>query len=216
MIDIIEFHNRIADDVTNNTPEQIDIALIDTIIDFCEKTEILKYTFSYNIEEGEVDEFNHNYFYFPVELINSDNIAWRINNLYFDNNTTETKLYYKVIPPNSARTHVATDSLYYYFVDSNVVFYPIRGFNQITFDVVCKPSRLATTVEDIIFEDHVDTILAGTKGRLFVNQDKDRNQNDLAMYFKDLYDLRVKNVRTEQTRNKTTRSGRVKYKSFIY
>lgn len=78
--------------------------------------------------------------------------------------------------------------------------------NGLTMRVALKPSRSATTVDDVLYEDYVEGIAAGAKYRLMVSPGKPYTNPQLAAAHMDLY-RQSTNVARQRAMRGWTRSN---------
>jgi hypothetical protein len=143
----------------------------EAIIDFCVKTGILKVGMNYTVYPTEPDE-NSNY---SVEIdISSDypdRTPMTITKLFVDSSKYETEhmvleegmTFFDDILDDSSKK-------YFYFPEESIItIYPleITAETNLYIEATLKPTRDFTTVEDSIYNDHLEVIQAGAKYRLF-------------------------------------------------
>lgn len=90
--------------------------------------------------------------------------------------------------------------------DTTFSLYPVPKENKplsIFMRVAMKPSRASTQVEDVLFEDYLETIAAGARARLMLMPGKPYTSPELALANKTLFDQGVNLARHRATMGNT-------------
>lgn len=78
--------------------------------------------------------------------------------------------------------------------------------NSVTMRVAVKPLRSSTSIEDVIYEDYFDAIVAGAKYRLMLSPGKSYTNPGAAAYNKNIFETGVNQARQRTVRGYTRSS----------
>ena len=85
--------------------------------------------------------------------------------------------------------------------------------SAITMRVALKPSRTATTINDVLLEDYFEVISAGAKYRLLLSQGKPYTSPQLAAVERDFYISGINKAKQRATRGHLRSDLSVKYRT---
>ena len=85
--------------------------------------------------------------------------------------------------------------------------------SAITMRVALKPTRAATTINDVLLEDYFEIISAGAKYRLLLSQGKPYTSPQLAAVERDFYISGINKAKQRATRGHLRSDLSVKYRT---
>lgn len=181
------FKVYITPDVIPCPDPMIERELVHTVIEFCRETHLLQKEFNYNIDSDDIDSTSYHYSldidltaYFtdlrPIMLIrvNIDGIDY-------------TAKYREIIGLVENWDSIKEENVKYFFYPDNET---IRFYDMNTTDtdmyikMSVKPVDTVDTIDDLIYNDWLDTIVDGTKYRLLSMPNKSwSNPKAAALYY---------------------------------
>jgi hypothetical protein len=183
----------------------VDIAkheLVNTLIDFCERTLILQRDLDpTTVVENQIDyDLDAPTGYKVCKIMK----AWYLNN---EISATAPDMVSAPQVYNQTMTDAPVQSgvpgAYVQKDDATFSLYPVPAetvANAITMRAALKPIRSSTTIEDFIFEDYAEVIAKGTLKRLMLHPAKTYSNNDMAVANNVLYEQGVNSARQRATR----------------
>jgi len=183
---ISEFKNLVAPDVLTCPDPLVNREVISVLLDFCKKTNILQRDFELEIDEDDIDADLQDSIDFDISEYSNDLRPVRILELMIDGN--------KYVPHsrNMRTTHTeftssTDDRLKFFWIPND---HTLRVFNlssnmsNIWFNISVKPLRTATSVDDFLFEDWSEAIVAGAKWKILAQPGKEWTDPPAAEYYR--------------------------------
>lgn len=182
------FLDYVLPQVPGATNEMALLEIKNTIIDFCEKSLILQtdldpITTIPNISEYDLE---------PP----SERLVVQIMKMWFKGVNLDPRALDEIYTPSAFNTRSGalvekSDPRFYYQKDARTFsVYPIpnvRDVASITLRVALKPTRSATTIDDLIYEEYAETIGHGAITRLALSPDKPYTNPNMAAARNALY-----------------------------
>lgn len=168
--ELSEFKKYISPDVMPCPDPIIERELIGAIMDFCKQTHVITKEFNVDLTDADIDtglndavdidirEFMTGYRPVALVRINVDGVDYALE-------------YKEVVNDISDWETIKSDNVkYFYFVDGNTirVYDMDSGDDNMFMRLAVKPTRSVTSVDDVLFDDHVETIAAGAKFRILM------------------------------------------------
>lgn len=218
MTSLVSFYSELSSDIIGCDGEQVRLAVINTIINFCSKTKILKYKYAKAVEECDVVGDGNEFIVFPVSMIDDSLRPYEISSIiYREKEYTLDEIIKINIVDGSSKVSLNTEVIYYDFDedDTYIKFYNITYGGTLQLDLVCVPRSDATEVPDILYNNHLDTIIHGANARLFASVINEKVNFNRSAFEQNLYNTEVSRVSSSLRRQGTTKSNEIKYRSFI-
>lgn len=176
---IEEFKQYIAADVLPCPDPVIERAILNTLIEFCEKTHVLTREFTVTLTSETVDSNLQN----SIDIDLGDYFDGHVAPvIVMEFNLDGTPKYPKRkqllnTVPSTVWTKIKEGStIYFDFPDDSTIRLFDRSTTTETYlyvKMVVKPKRIATQVDDALFDDWLDEIAAGVKYRLLSMPNKE-------------------------------------------
>lgn len=82
-----------------------------------------------------------------------------------------------------------SSQFYSFTIDGDILVFDSTATNSFNLEIIMalKQPMTATDVPDILFRDHLDTIVSGVKSRLFASPNKSWTDNSLSAHYGQLY-----------------------------
>jgi hypothetical protein len=217
-INISEFKNLVAPDVLPCPDPIVNRETLTCILDFCKKTNILQRDFQIDIEDDEIDTDQQDSLEFDISEYANDLRPVSLLELMVDANG------YVPVARNIRNTSQyfsgANDGrVKYFWIPNNhsIRIFDMKASNsKVWMNISVKPLRNATTVDEELFEDWSEAIVAGAKSQLMAQPGKDWTDESMSEYYRRVYRKYLSQAKAYIERG---RSGvyqeTVKWKSFI-
>jgi len=217
-IAITEFKNLVAPDVLPCPDPIVNRECLTVILDFCKKTNILQRDFQIAIEDDEIDADMQNSLEFDISEYANDLRPVTVLEIMVDGAS------YVPVARNIRNTHSHFDGkkderVKHFWIPNN---HSIRMFDMpsnataVWMNISVKPLRSATVVDEELFEDWSEAIVAGTKHKLMAMPGKEWSDGGNSEYNRRVYRKYLSQAKQIIERG---RSGvyqeSVKWKSFI-
>lgn len=196
-----KFYPYVTVDVPGAAIPSVEVAVRDTCIDFCERTLVL--------------QVDHD----PITVIAGEpTYDFAPPDGYVVDKVMQMWLAGERVPPTTAdyiddSGYVERGSTYraspYTFLQKDARTFSLAPTpqetvrNGVVMRVAIKPTRDATEVEDILFDDYAEVIGWGAKYRLLLSPGKEYSNPQHASVFKGLYDHAMSRTRVRVTKNHT-------------
>lgn len=183
-----EFLDYVLPQVPGCTNEMALLEIKNTIIDFCEKSLILQTDLDPITTIPNVSEYD-------LEPPN-DRLVVKIMKMWFKGVNLDPRALDEIFTPSAFNTRSGalvekSDPRFYYQKDARTFsVYPIPNVKDslaITLRVALKPTRSATTIDDLIYEEYAETIGRGAVTRLALSPGKPYSNAQIAAASNALY-----------------------------
>lgn len=190
---IATFKKYVATDVLPCPDPIVEREILNTIIEFCEKTHIMQREFSYTFDTDsddltELDDEYQN----AIDVDLSEHLSSErlVSVLAFNLDGVAKWPEYRNV------TATISDNLWENLHDDNYIYFSmpnnntLRVYDRETSDtelyiaLAVKPTRSATSVQDFLLEDWLDPIVAGTKARILGMHGKEWSNPKAALMYK--------------------------------
>jgi hypothetical protein len=185
---ITTFKKYVAADVLPCPDPIVEREILSVIIDFCDKTHILTREFNVELDSDDIDEDYQNAIDIPLGEWLTTSRPVTVLEFNLDGTT--------YIPKYRELQNTIPDDVWESLHDDNTIYFSfpststIRIYDRETTDenlyirMSVKPTRAATTVDDCLLEDWVDTIAAGVKYKIMSMPGKEwTDPAGAAMYY---------------------------------
>jgi len=214
--ELADFKKYISPDVLPCPDPIVERELIGTLMDFCKQTHVLTKDFNVDLTDADIDTGLQDAVdidirewisgYRPLALVRLN-----IDGLDYD-------LEYREILNTIENWEALKDDTkkYFFFVNDNT----LRIYDMDTSDddiyirLAVKPKRSITEIEDMIYDDHVETIAAGTKYRILIMPGKPWTDRATAKDYFTLWRRGVTKARLNFDKGYTREPGTVYPRSF--
>lgn len=210
-----DFYDGVIPDVPGVTTSVAELAIKNTVIDFCEQSLILQRDHEPVTVIANVNDYDFE----PEtgELVVKVMRAWyksfQLTQLAPDD-IGVPEIYNRAFPTASTST---SDPQYILQKDERTfTLYPMPAEtvgSAITMRVALKPTRAATTINDVLLEDYFEIISAGAKYRLLLSQGKPYTSPQLAAVERDIYVSGINKAKQRATRGHLRSDLSVKYRT---
>jgi hypothetical protein len=216
-INISEFKNLVAPDVLPCPDPIVNRETLTCILDFCKKTNILQRDFQIDIEDDEIDPDMQNSLEFDISEFANDLRPVSLLELMVDANG------YVPVARNIRNTSTYFDGVNdervkYFWIPNNhsIRIFDMSASNRtVWMNISVKPLRNATTVDEELFEDWSEAIVAGTKSQVMAQPGKDWTDLTMSEFYRRVYRKYISQAKAYIERG---RSGvyqeTIKWKSF--
>jgi hypothetical protein len=207
------FLDYVLPQVPGATNEMALLEIKNTIIDFCEKSLILQtdldpITTIPNISDYDLE---------PPK----DRLVVKIMKMWFKGVNLDPRSLDEIYTPSAFNTSSGalverSDPRFYYQKDARTFsVYPIpnvKDVSSLTLRVALKPTRSATTIDDLIYEEYAETIGHGAITRLALSPDKPYSNAQLAVARNALYiaGLNVARIRAQDGYVRASKQVRIR------
>jgi hypothetical protein len=186
---ISEFKNLVAPDVLPCPDPMVNREVVSVLLDFCKKTNLLQRDFEEEIDSDEVDPELQDSIDFDISEYSNDLRPVTVLEIMVDGTA------YVPFARNMRSTHTkfstANDErLKYFWIpnDHTIRVFALTGNeSNIWFNISVKPLRDATEVDDFLFEDWSEAIVAGAKWKLLSQPSKEWSDLRAAEYYRKEY-----------------------------
>lgn len=215
MTRLSEFGKLILPDVLTCPDVVINQAVIHTIVDFCERTGIFTKSFTYTPSTSDIEDAINDY-------VDVDLSAWVVDKVpvsvkEFKINGEDWELVYKELLASTDYIDDLKDGKQklFYFTDTMTLrVYPIDESAELYFTIVYKPLMTVLEIDDVIYNDWVDTIVSGAKSKLLAMPDAVWFSPKAVNYHQSIYRSGISNAKRRIGKGFTHRSKRAQYKSY--
>lgn len=210
------FLSRILPHVTACPEVVAKEALLDTAIEFCEKTLVVRQT----LDPLSTDEGVLEYEVFPPagEAVICPLQVW-FKSRYLEPVAADlirsVQAYNIDVPDVTAIS--ATPTQYFWTAPSTIGLYPVPDTSEVstlTVRAALKPTRSATTLEDVLYDNWIDVIVAGTLARLHMMKDQPWASADRALVQAQKFRAGTQRARIEGTVGRVRGSLSVRMRGF--
>lgn len=192
-------------------------ALLDTAIEFCEKTLILRQTLDPFDTEANTLEYE------LLSISNQELVTYPVQ-VWFKGTLLQPASADMIAAVQAYRTDTPGINLvtgdptqYFWTAQRTLGLYPVPSTSEtgvLTARVAVRPTRSATSLNDILYEDWVEALAAGTLARLHMTKDQPWASADRALiqhrYFKEC----IQRARAEAMGGRVRGSTSVRMRSF--
>lgn len=214
--EISEFKNLVAVDVLPCPDPIVNREVVSMLLEFCKKSELLVREFELTIDSNDIDSDLQDSIDFDLSLYATNLRPVSIRELMVD--TTE------YIPEKRNLQGTLTNWAYikqagvkYYWIPANHL---IRLFDMATTDTTLymkaafKPLRTATQVDDFLFEDWSEAIVAGAKWKILSMPGKEWTDARAAEHYRREWRKALAAAKVVSVKNGTPGDQRMNYQSF--
>lgn len=210
------FKKYVAPDVMPCPDVIVERELVSTIMDFCKQTHVITKDFEVDLTDADIDDDLVNSIdvdirefmsdYRPVALVrlNVDGVDYDLEYKELVNDIT----YWDSIKDDNVK--------YFYFVDANTIrIYDMdSGDDNLFIRLAVKPKRDVTAVDEVLFDDHIETIAAGAKYRILAMPGKAWTNTGAANTYYREYRRGLTKARVNFDKGYTRQPGNVYPRSF--
>jgi hypothetical protein len=214
MLNLDVFLTRLLPSV-NGCPEPLARrALIDSAIEFCEETGVVRVTTDSVATQSGTSVYTVD---IPTgQLVVNVQRAWygsRELTAAPDSQVANVQAYI-----SEAATDIGQEPIYFIeFMPGEVTLFPTPGASangELVFRASTKPARSATSVENVLYEDWVEPIVSGALARLHATPDTPFFSASAAGYQASLFRLGINRARSEALRGRVRTSISVAPRAF--
>lgn len=211
------FSNHVAPDVMGCPRTLIDSIVVDTLIKFCEETQILEKGFEHDVLSTDIvaadnDSVNVDLSTLftnlrPVQLteFKIDGAAWDAQEIKIMNDIDDLD-----------EIAIQGTKFFTYPDRTHIKFYGIDAVAQrFWIKQIYVPLDTITTIDDFIYDDYHKAIEAGAKAELMAMPKKDWSNPAMVGYYRGLYTDGVVAAKIRQSKGQTRRSTAVKSTRFF-
>lgn len=210
---ISSFMSRILPHVAGCPDVVAQEALVDTAIEFCEKTLVVQQTLDPVSTQAGIIEYSLDA---PTnEMVVAPVSAWYKTTLLQPVSAQEIRNVQAYSVAFSPQENSPT--YYFWTAPGTVGLYPIPSTSEpsvITVRAALKPTRDATTLEDVLYDDWIDTLVAGTLARLHMMKDTNWASADRALIHSREFRVGVQRARIESSMGRIRTSVSVRLRGF--
>lgn len=171
MANISAFRKEIQGDVPGCPPFMIDRAVVKTIIRFCRMTNRLQESFESSILSTDIDTSDNDSVEIDLSAVScmTDRIPLRVMYFAVDGSEYPVKELKLSTDITDLESVINTSLRYFNFPDSSTLkLFPFTAKAMKFFvRLAVQPSRTITTIDDFIYDKHLEAIEEGAKWRLF-------------------------------------------------
>lgn len=198
-IDLTGVRPYVLPDVANCPMPIVDQAIVRAAIRFCAETGVWRYTPA----TQPVVEDTTTYIFVPPAGAKVERVlaAWLDGVPLTVKNATD------MLGMQDWQTETGTPEYLVVLSDSQFRVYPL-GAGDVDMEVTLKPSRAATTIDDNVFETHVEAIASGALEILLAKPGKPWSSPDHAAYHKGKFDNAIADAEIHEFRHAPIRTAR--------
>lgn len=193
--------------------------MVDAAIDFCEKTLILRQTLDHLDTEAGVLEYD-----LSSMNQNSQESVFCPMQVWFKGCLLEPVSADLIANVQAFSTDVTGNTItqsaptqYFWTAPSTLGLYPIPDVSElktITVRAAVRPKRTATTLNDVLYDDWVEAIAAGTLARLHAMKDQPWASSDRSQIQRRYFHECIQRARVESSSGRVRGSMSVRMRSF--
>lgn len=187
-------------DVANCPMPIVDQAIVRAAIRFCAETGVWRYT---HATQAVVEEATTAYSFAPPTGAKVERVlaAWLDGQPLTVKNATD------MLGVADWTTETGTPTCLVVLSDSQFRVYPL-GDGDVDMEVTVKPARSATTIDDNVFETHVEAIASGALEILLAKPGKPWSSPELAAYHKGKFEDAIADAEIHEFRHAPIRTAR--------
>lgn len=213
---ITEFKNLVAPDVMPCPEPIVNREVMSTILDFCKKSNVLQREFELTVYSDDIDSDLQDSIDFDVSEYAGNLRPVAVLELMVD---TTAYIPRKRDIRNTLTnfTYVKDDNYKYFWIPNN---YTIRLFDMATGDsnvwmrISLKPLRTVTEVDDFLFEDWSEAIVAGAKWKILSMPGKDWTDQNTAQYYRSEWKKYLSQAKQETLKGGSAQAEGVEWQRF--
>jgi hypothetical protein len=214
--DISEFKNLVAVDVLPCPDPIVNREVVSVLLDFCKKSNILTHEFELDVNTNDIDSTMQNSIDFDISAYSTNLRPVTLLELMVG--STQYIPHQRDIRNTISNFSMVKDENYKYFwiVDEDT----IRLFDMSTADsilwmrIAFKPLRTATTVDDALFEDWSEAIVAGAKWKILTMPGKDWSDPKTGDFYRREYRRYLSQAKQKTLKGGSGQSEKVNWQSF--
>jgi hypothetical protein len=196
---ISDFSSQVVKEVVGCPSFEADSAVAATLIEFAKKTEIFRRSFDHAAYDSGVNLYENDEIRIDISSMDAHKRPHALHSLAVDADVYlrhDGNLVHLVPAGNIANRDAILHSgrKYYYFPSrTEVAVFPVETSEiasaptYINLEVVLVPLGTITEIDDEVYDDHLETILAGAKMRLFRQPGKAWTDMNLSGYWQGIY-----------------------------
>ncbi|NIT57171.1 MAG: hypothetical protein GWN00_13340 [Aliifodinibius sp.] len=215
-VEIVEVKRLVAPDVMPCPDPIIEREVISTILDFCKKSNVLQREFEVELDVDDIDDEMQNCIDINIEEFAGDLRLVSLLELMVDANAYIP--YKRDIRTTITNYDYVKDEEYkYYWLPDNR---NIRLFDMKVTDSLVwmkasfKPLRTLDEIDDFLFEDWSEGLVAGAKWKILSMPNKEWTDFKTASYYRSEYRRYLSQAKQAVVRGASGYSDRVNWKSF--
>lgn len=217
MVQITEFKNLIAADVMPCPDPMVNREVMSIMLDFCSRTNVLQRDFQLEIDSDEIDADLQDSIDFDISEWSNDLRPVTVLELMIDSNS------FVPAARNIRNTHSEFEGVndvrvkYFWIPNDHTVrvFDLSTNLSNIWMNIAVKPLRAATEVDDSLFEDYSEAIVAGAKWKLMGQTGKEWSDPKGAEVYRKEYRRKLSQTKAKILRASTgVYQETVQWKSF--
>jgi hypothetical protein len=215
MIELSEFSKLALPEVLHCPSVTLDFAVRQVIIDFAMETWIFKKSFSVTVTTSDIDstlndsadinvgEYVTDKLVVAIDDFKINGVTWNLKYLELENSTN----YMSYLRDTGTKVFSFPDN-------GTVRVHEMTNGDELFFTVIYKPTFDILEVDDELYNDWAEVIVAGVKGKLMTIPDKPWSDPKMAGYYKTQYRRGVSKARRVLLSDYTGVSSHVNWRSF--
>lgn len=216
MIDLREFEKFVLPEVLLCPWPVMSYNLITTIIDFAEDTWVFSKSFNYTVDEDDFGDINDNLDIVVSEYV-TDKQPIAVEEFFINGVTWRLKyieLYDDIDDDNLDSVRESDEKMFSFPSNSTLRIHELVDAQELFLKVIYKPTYDITEIDDIIYNDHLNAIIAGVKGKLLMIPNQPWTNTSMAGYYVSIYKKYASEAKAKIQRGFTKEPGRVKFREF--
>lgn len=216
MIDLQEFQKFILPEVLLCPWPVMSYSLINAIVDFAEDTWIFTKSFNITVDEDDFGDINDNLDIVVTEYVTDkqpiaietfliDGVIWRLKHV---------ELYDEIDADNLDGVRETDQKMFSFPNNSTLRIHELVDAQELFLKVVYKPLYNITEIDDVIYNNHLNAVVAGAKAKLLMIPNQPWTNGSMASYYVSMYKKGVSEARAKIQRGFTNEPGRVKWREF--
>jgi len=212
---LTEFEELVAIDVDAPTPI-VTFAVRQSIIEFCEETWIMTKDFNYVMDDEEVEDEINDYIDINLAEFAADTRPLGIVTLFIDGTQWDT-FHKEIVVDIPDYTSVFSSEVKFFSFPNNSTLrlYNIASTStNITLAIAFKPIQTVTAIDDFMYEDWLEPIVAGAKYRLLSMPNKEWSDPASAIHNLTLFKSGASKAKKKMNKGFSKKSTSVQPRSF--
>ena len=217
MIDLREFEKFVLPEVLLCPWPVMSYNLITTIVDFAEDTWVFSKSFNYTVATANIvttindycdivaSEYVTDKQPIAVETFLIDGLIWRLKHV---------ELYDDIDDDNLDSVRESDQKMFSFPSNSTLRIHELVDAQELFLKVIYKPLYDITEIDDIIYNDHLNAIVAGAKGKLLMIPNQPWTNPSMASYYVGIYKKYASEAKAKIQRGFTREPGSVKWREF--